>query len=371
MIYFDHAATTPMSSAALKTYLSIAQTVYGNPSSIHSAGRLAHKELRQARQTIATAIGVHADQIIFTSGGSEANNLAIKGYALANQSKGKHLITTAIEHHSVLETMDYLATQHGFEVTYLQPVDGNISAQQVKEALRADTILVSIMYVNNETGMILPIEEIATVLADHPARFHVDAVQAIGKLPIQLTNLAVDFLSASAHKFHGPRGVGFLFAADMHFHALIHGGKQEGQRRAGTENLAGIAAMATALTQQLENMESNTKLVQDLKDYLLEQLSSLPHYLNLPKNHLPYVLNVGLPDTLNEQVLMRLDLAGIALSSGSACTSGVIQTSHVLEALYGKKSHRLKESLRISLAESNTKEEIDQLIHQLSLILGV
>ena len=226
MIYLDNAATTPLSQKALETLLSVSQEVFGNPSSIHSFGRKANQILRQARQDIAQVLKVHPDNLIFTSGGSEADNLAIKGYALANQDKGKHLITTAIEHHAVLHTMEYLEKRFGFEVTYLQPIDQKISAQQVKEALRPDTILVSVMYANNETGHLLPIQEIGDLLRDHQAVFHVDAVQVLGKLPVFPAELGIDFLAASAHKFHGPKGVGFLYSKEAKMDSLIHGGKQ-------------------------------------------------------------------------------------------------------------------------------------------------
>lgn len=370
MIYFDHAATTSLSTAALTTFIDISQTHYGNPSSIHWAGRQVNAILRKAREDIAQYLHTKPEQIIFTSGGSEANTLALQGYALANQHKGKHLITTSIEHHSVLHTMAYLQDRFGFEVTYITPKQQQITIEQFKEALRPDTILVSTMYANNETGMLLPIQEISELLLDHQAVFHVDAVQAIGKIPISLDTLSVDFLSASAHKFHGPKGVGFLYSRLPQMDSLIHGGPQENKHRAGTENLAGIAAMATALTEQTQQLHHHFQTVENLKQYLIEQLKDIPFYLNEAGPTLPYVINIGFPNQLNEQLLMRLDLEGIALSSGSACTAGVIQNSHVLEALYGKTSHRLTESIRISFSHENTKEEIDILTQKLFHIIG-
>lgn len=358
MIYLDNAATTPMSQAALTTLVEVSQDIFGNPSSIHHFGRKASQILRQARQTVAEALETHPNHIIFTSGGSEADNLAIKGYALANQNKGKHLITTAIEHHAVLHTMEYLEQEFGFEVTYLEPVNHVITAQQVQEALRSDTILVSVMYANNETGQILPIEEIGQVLSEHPAVFHVDAVQVMGKIPLHPEKLGIDLLAASAHKFHGPKGVGFLYSRVSNFDPLIHGGKQESQHRAGTENIAGIAAMATVLADQLEHAQENWQTVLTLKNTVTDQLKESPVYINEDFATLPYVLNLGLKNQLNEQILMRLDLEGIAVSSGSACTAGVIQKSHVLSALYGENSPRLTESIRISFSETNTLEEI-------------
>lgn len=370
MIYLDNAATTALSPTALKKMMEVAEETYGNPSSIHQAGRKANHILRQARQAIAQVLKVSPERIFFTSGGSEADNLAIQGYALSHQTQGKHLITTAIEHHAVLHTMQYLEERFGFEVTYLEPVDQVITAQQVKKALRPDTILVSIMFANNETGQLLPIREIGGLLADHPAVFHVDAVQALGKVSLEPDHYGIDLLSGSAHKFHGPKGIGFLYSRIPTFDALIHGGKQEGQRRAGTENLPAIAAMATALTEQVQELTKHTAHIQILHDQLLAGLEGIDHYLNQAGSHLPHVLNIGFPGQLNERLLMQLDMAGIAVSSGSACTAGVVQNSHVLEAMYGKQSHRLKESIRISLSDTNSLEDIDILIHQLHHLIG-
>ena len=370
MIYLDNAATTPLSQKALETLLSVSQEVFGNPSSIHSFGRKANQILRQARQDIAQVLKVNPDHLIFTSGGSEADNLAIKGYALANQDKGKHLITTAIEHHAVLHTMDYLEKRFGFEVTYLQPINQQITAQQVKEALRPDTILVSVMYANNETGHLLPIQEIGDLLKDHQAVFHVDAVQVLGKLPVFPQELGIDFLAASAHKFHGPKGVGFLYSKEAKMDSLIHGGKQEGQHRAGTENLPAIAAMAAALKEEYAQVAEHADYIQTLKEQFLTEIADLDYYLNQDQGALPHILNMGFPGHLNEQILMRLDLAGIAISSGSACTAGVVQKSHVLEALYGKDSARLSEAIRISFSELNTPEEITKLSQTIKEIIG-
>lgn len=370
MIYFDNAATTALSPVALSSMFDVAQTTYGNPSSIHGAGRQANKLLRQARQDIADVLAVKPDNIIFTSGGSEADTLAIQGYALANMDKGKHLITTAIEHHAVLHVMDYLEKRFGFDITYIQPENQIITAQQIQAALRPDTILVSSMFANNETGQLLPIKEIGEVLANHQAVFHVDAVQAVGKLPIHPEELGIDFLSASAHKFHGPKGIGFLYANSHHFDSIIQGGKQEQQHRAGTENLPAIVGMAAALTEQAKHLQENSETVAHLRSYFLEKLGGFDYYLNQAGKHLPHVVNIGFSGQLNEQVLMRLDLAGIAISSGSACTAGVVENSHVLEAMYGPHSHRLKESVRISFSELNTKAEIDVLITELTRIIG-
>lgn len=370
MIYLDNAATTSLSPKALDTFVKVSQETFGNPSSIHAFGRKASQILRQARQEIATALHAHPNQIIFTSGGSEADTLAIQGYALAHQHLGKHLITTAIEHHAVLHTMEYLEKRFGFEVTYLTPVHQEITAQQVKDALRPDTIMVSIMYANNETGDLLPIKEIGDLLAGHPAVFHVDAVQAIGKVPIYPEELGIDFLSASAHKFHGPKGVGFLYSRLASFDSLIHGGKQEDKHRAGTENIAAIAAMATALTDQLSQVENHYQIVKQLKEEFIKGLNGFDFYINESSSTLPYVLNIGFPNQLNEQLLMRLDLAGIAVSSGSACTAGAIEKSHVLTAYYGEDSPRLNESIRISFSEENTVQEIETVTNTIKEIIG-
>ncbi|WP_269760083.1 cysteine desulfurase family protein [Streptococcus dysgalactiae] len=370
MIYFDNAATTPLSPSVITVMTETMTDVFGNPSSIHSYGRQASKTLRESRQTIANLLDVNARHITFTSGGTESNNTAIKGYALANQNKGKHLITTAIEHHSVLHTMAYLEDRFGFEVTYLPCQNGTIDLADVKKALRDDTILVSMMYANNETGDVLPIQEIGNLLRDHQAVFHVDAVQAIGKFDIFPEQLGIDFLSASAHKFHGPKGIGFLYSRGMIMDSLLHGGEQEHKRRASTENLPGIVGMAQALKDALTNCLSATNHITSLRDHLLEQLEGLSYYLNQGSSSLPQVINIGFPGYQNGVLLTQLDLAGFAVSTGSACTAGTVEPSHVLAAYYGKESHRLTESIRISLSDQNTFEEVTQLAQALRKILG-
>lgn len=368
-IYLDHAATTPMHPSVISRMMTVMQTVAGNPSSTHAHGRAAAQILREARETIAKILSVPSNDLVFTSGGTEADNLAIKGYALANQDKGRHLITTAIEHHAVLHTMAELEGL-GFEVTYLQPEQGTISAQQVAQALRPDTILVSVMWANNETGQLLPIAEIGQVLAQHQAVFHCDAVQVVGKLPIKPLELGIDFLAASAHKFHGPKGVGFLYAKPKAYQALLHGGSQENKHRAGTENLPGIAGMAQALVEATADLARSQQKVLQLRQALLTGLADLPHYLNSPIDGLPHVLNIGLPQHLNEQVLMQLDLQGISVSAGSACTAGNIEPSHVLAALYGAQAPQLREAIRISMSEDNTLDDIAYLLQTLKRIIG-
>ena len=370
MIYLDNAATTPMSAVAIKAMTEVMQETFGNPSSIHGHGREASKLLRQARQELALLLGTKPQHIFFTSGGTEGNNTAIIGYCLRHQKRGKHIITTAIEHHAVLETIDYLVENFGFEVTIIQPVNQEITAQQIKEALREDTILVSTMFANNETGNLLPIAEIGQILANHPAAYHVDAVQAIGKLTIHPEELGIDFLTASAHKFHGPKGIGFLYASSMDFDSYLHGGEQEQKKRAGTENIAAIVAMVAALKEDLDKQAENLDYVQKLFNSFLSDMEGISFYLNNAENHLPYVLNIGFPGQKNDLLLLRLDLAGISISTGSACTAGIIQSSHVLEAMYGKHSERLKESVRISLSPQNTIEELQYLSKTLKEIIG-
>lgn len=370
MIYLDNAATSPLTIPVIEEMTKIMANNFGNPSSIHYFGRKANQHLRQYRQTIALALQTQPRNIIFTSGGTESNNTAIKGYALANQAKGKHLITTAIEHHSVLHTMDYLEKRFGFEVTYLRPNDGKITVEQVQEALRQDTILVSVMFANNETGDILPIQAIGNLLKDHQAVFHVDAVQAMGKLAINPQELGIDFLSASAHKFHGPKGVGILYSQPLHFDNLLHGGEQEEKRRASTENLVGIAGMAQALMDSQEHLDANFKYVQNLHDTFLSALDGLDYYLNSQANHLPHVVNIGFPGQNNGVLLTQLDLAGFAVSTGSACTAGTVDPSHVLTNIFGNDSHRLTESIRISFSDLNTVDEVLALANKLKEIVG-
>ena len=370
MIYLDNAATTPMSAVAISAMTQVMQETYGNPSSIHSHGRQAGKLLREARQDLASLLGTKPQHLFFTAGGTESNNTAIIGHCLRHQNLGKHIITTAIEHHSVLEPIEYLVENFGFEVTILQPINQEITVQQVQEALRDDTILVSTMYANNETGTLLPISEIGELLKQHQAAYHVDAVQAVGKVSILPEALGIDFLSASAHKFHGPKGIGFLYSATMDFDSYLHGGDQEQKKRAGTENLPAIVGMVAALKEALEKQEQHFKEVEELKDAFLHEMTGADYYLNQGKYQLPYVLNIGFPGQKNDLLLLRLDLAGISISTGSACTAGIVQISHVLEAFYGPESHRLHESVRISISPQNTIQEMKQLAETLKEIIG-
>ncbi|WP_048690001.1 cysteine desulfurase family protein [Streptococcus sp. 400_SSPC] len=370
MIYFDNAATTPLSPGVIKVMTETMETSFGNPSSLHSHGRQAKKILRDARECVATCLKTSSQQIIFTSGGTESNNTVIKGYCLKHRQQGKHIITTAIEHHAVLEPIEYLVQEYGFEVTIIQPVDQKIRPEDIRAALRPDTILVSTMFANNETGDLLPIKAISDLLKDHPAAFHVDAVQAVGKLAVAPEELGVDFLTASAHKFHGPKGVGLLYAKKPDFFNLLHGGDQEDKRRASTENLISIAGMAQALKEATDQLDANYQYIQTLSKRILTGLEDLDFYLNGTDSKLPHVLNIGFPGISNDIILLRLDMAGISVSTGSACTAGTVQPSHVLAAYYGEDSHRLKESIRISLSEFNTSDEVDIFITNIHKILG-
>ena len=370
MIYFDNAATTPLSPGVIKVMTETMETSFGNPSSLHSHGRQAKKILRDAREGVATCLKTSSQQIIFTSGGTESNNTVIKGYCLKHRQQGKHIITTAIEHHAVLEPIEYLVQEYGFEVTIIQPVDQKIRPEDIQAALRPDTILVSTMYANNETGDLLPIKAISDLLKDHPAAFHVDAVQAVGKLAVAPEELGVDFLTASAHKFHGPKGVGLLYAKKPDFFNLLHGGDQEDKRRASTENLISIAGMAQSLKESTDQLDANYLYIQSLSERILTGLKDLDFYLNGTDSKLPHVLNIGFPGISNDILLLRLDMAGISVSTGSACTAGTVQPSHVLAAYYGEASVRLKESIRISLSEFNTIAEVDIFITTIHKILG-
>lgn len=361
-IYLDHAATTPLHPEVIKA-MTEAMPIFGNPSSVHGFGRKAHEKLEASRQLIAKSLGVKAHEIIFNSGGTEGDNTAIIGTALARQELGRHVITTAIEHPAVLESMHYLEKQ-GFEVTYL-PVDekGQLAIETLKDALRPETILVSVMAANNETGNLLPIKAIGELLKDHPAIFHTDAVQAFGKTALDPYENNIDLFSISAHKINGPKGVGFLFKKDgVNLPSYLHGGEQEEKRRAGTENLVGIIGMAKAVEiltpeKQLENKAHYAKLAELLLKKLDE--AKIAYHINGDVTHkLPHVLNLQLNDVDNNLLLMKLDLQGQAISTGSACTAGNIEPSHVLTAMYGKDSDAIHESIRVSFGFGNTAEDV-------------
>ncbi len=369
-IYLDHAATSPMHPDVIATMADIMQNYYGNPSSIHHLGRSASQKLEEAREVIAKTLDVKPHEIIFNSGGTEGDNTAILETAFSRQEQGKHLITTAIEHPAVLNTMAYLEDK-GFEVTYLSVDEkGHISLDELQTALRDDTILVSIMYGNNEIGNLMPIKEIGEMLKDHPAYFHTDAVQAYGNQTIRPHEMGIDLLSTSAHKINGPRGVGFLYKSDdIRLPSLLLGGEQEEKRRAGTENLAGICGFAKAaelLTP--EEREKRATAYQAFSQTVLQGLddAGIAYQVNGDlENKLPHVLNLRLEGIMNDLLLMKLDLKGIAISTGSACTAGNIDPSHVLEAMYGKNAPEVKQSIRISFGYGNTQEEVQHFTDEL------
>ncbi len=372
-IYLDHAATSPMHPAVIDKMTAVMKDVFGNPSSIHFYGRESRHYVDEARQTMASSIGAKPNEIIFTSGGTEADNMALTGAALANRDKGNHIITTQIEHHAVLHTCQALEKQ-GFQVTYL-PVDetGQISAKQLQESLTDDTILVSIMYGNNEVGTIQPIVEIGEILKGHQAFFHTDAVQAYGLLSIDVKQLGIDLLSVSSHKINGPKGIGFLYAAShVPLSPLLFGGEQERKRRAGTENVASIAGFeeAVVLSQQTlaEKAVQYTQYKQKMISVFQEEGVEFSVNGTLDSS-LPHVLNIAFPGTNVESMLVNLDLAGIAVSSGSACTAGSIDPSHVLVAMFGKDSDRLISSIRFSFGLGTTMEQVEKAAHETARIV--
>lgn len=365
MIYADNAATTKMSPVALAAMLPALEDNYGNPSSLHSVGQHAAELLQSAREAMARCLNCKPREILFTSGGSEADNQALLSASELGRLKGKkHIISTTFEHHAVLHSLKRLEKQ-GFEVTLL-PVGptGTVTAQQVKEAIRPDTCLVTVMYANNEIGSILPIEEIGAVCREAGVLFHTDAVQAAGHLPIDVKAQNIDLLSLSAHKFHGPKGTGVLYARQGIFLTnLIEGGAQERGKRAGTENIPAIMGMAAALEDACAHLDENAKRVSALRDRLIDGLSKIPHSaLNGdPVNRLPGNVSFCVEGVEGESLLLLLDAKGICASSGSACTSGSLDPSHVLLAI-GRPHDVAHGSLRLSLCEWNTDEEIDRIL---------
>ena len=366
LVYADNAATTKISEAALRAMMPCFETYYGNPSSLHTVGQEAKEILEDARARVAKCLGCEPREIYFTSGGSEADNQAIISAARVGQRKGKmHIISTAFEHHAVLHTLQKLEKE-GFSVTYLDVKQNhNITAQQVKDALREDTCLVTVMFANNEIGSILPIEEIGAICKEAGVPFHTDAVQAVGHLAIDVKAMNIDMLSLSAHKFHGPKGVGALYCRrGFPLTNVIDGGAQERGKRAGTENLPGICGMAAALEEACANLEANTAKVTAMRDKLIAGLSQIPHCdLNGDReNRLPGNVSFCFEGIEGEALLLMLDMKGICASSGSACTSGSLDPSHVLLAI-GRVHDVAHGSLRLSLSEYNTDEEIDHILN--------
>ena len=364
-VYADNAATTKMSQVAINAMLPYMDKIYGNPSSLHSVGQEAKEALDAARETVAKCLGCEPREIIFTSGGSEADNQAILSAARFGARKGKkHIISTAFEHHAVLHTLQKLEKE-GYTVTYLDVSNGhNITAQQVKDAIREDTCLVTVMYANNEIGPVLPISEIGAICKEAGVPFHTDAVQAVGHLHIHVKEQNIDMLSLSGHKFHGPKGVGALYVRrGFPLVNVIDGGAQERGKRAGTENIAGICGMAAAMQDACEHMDENMPKVAALRDKLIAGLSQIPHCaLNGdPVNRLPGNVSFCFEGIEGESLLLLLDYKGVCASSGSACTSGSLDPSHVLLAI-GRVHDVAHGSLRLSLSEYNTEEEIDHIL---------
>lgn len=366
----DNAATTPVSPAVLEKMLPYFSECYGNANSIHSTGLDARKALNAARKKVAAALNCNPEEVYFTSGGSESDNWALKGVAFANRKKGNHIITSAIEHHAILHTCEWLEKQ-GFEITYV-PVDadGLVNPADVEAAITDKTILISIMAANNEIGTIEPIEEIAKIAHAHHVLFHTDAVQAIGASPVDVRAIGCDLLSLSGHKFHGPKGVGALYIKQgTRIDNLIHGGAQERGRRASTENVAGIVGMAEAIELATANIPEKAARISALRDQLIDGLTALP-YVRLNGHRtkrLPGNVNVSVRFIEGESLLLRLDLAGVAASSGSACTSGSLDPSHVLLAI-GLPHEIAHGSLRLSLSDTTTQEEVD---YVLSVLPGI
>ena len=373
MIYLDNAATTKTAPEVVEAMLPYFTENYGNPSTIYSLGSTSKKAVNEARRTIADALGAKQEEIYFTAGGSESDNWALKATAEAYESKGKHIITTKIEHHAILHTCEYLE-KRGFEITYLNvDRDGLIDLEELKAAIRPDTILISVMFANNEIGTIEPIEEIGAIAKERNVLFHTDAVQAFGQVPIDVDKLHIDMLSASGHKLNGPKGIGFLYIrSGLKLRSFIHGGSQERSRRAGTENVPGIVGLGKAVERALRIMDEKTRHEIELRDYLIERVEKeIPYcWVNGHRTkRLPGNVNFSFLYIEGESMLIMLDMKGICASSGSACTSGSLDPSHVLLAI-GLKHEGAHGSLRITLSEENTKEQMDFVVDNLKQIVA-
>lgn len=367
-IYLDHAATTRMSGQVLEYMMPYLRDEYGNPSSIYDIGSENKKALLTARKKIAGVLSCEPQNIYFTSGGTESDNWALVGTAESRADVGKHLITTKMEHHAVLETCKYLE-RRGYDVTYLDVDElGMVHPEQIERALRSDTILVSIMTANNEIGTIQPIARIGKILQGHKALFHTDAVQAFGQIPLAPKELGVDLLSASAHKFYGPKGIGFLYVGDgIRLPSFLHGGKQERGMRAGTENVAYIAGMGEAAKLAQETMEERTTRESQLRDYMIHRMEHEIPYCRLNgsrKNRLPGNVNMSFSFIDGETIVIMLDMEGICCSSGSACSAGQSSASHVLKSIH-LPDDIAKGSLRFTLGDETTREEIDYAVEKI------
>lgn len=371
-VYLDNAATTRVKDEVLQAMMPYLTQVYGNPSSIHGFGREAKKAVEAARDQVAAAIGAQKSEIYFTGGGTEADNWIMKGAAFANQKKGRHIITTAIEHHAMLHTCQWLETQ-GFSVTYL-PVDafGLVHPQTLANAMTDETTLVSIMFANNEIGVIQPIAELSQIAHAHGAIFHTDAVQAVGAIPIDVNQMGIDAMSLSAHKFYGPKGVGALYLKKgIRVDAMQLGGAQERKRRGGTENTAGIVGLGKAIELAVSNMDAHISRITQMRDTLIDGIMQRIPEVRLNGHRtqrLPGNVNISVQYIEGEALLLSLDLVGIAGSSGSACTSGSLDPSHVLLAI-GLPHEIAHGSLRLTLGDFNTDEDIDYVLEQLPIIV--
>lgn len=374
-IYLDHAASTPVHPEVAKVMLNIMTEQYGNASSVHQFGRSAKRILNGARDNIAAFLGCAPEEWVFTGGGTESDNLALYGATAAVSHKGKHIITTQIEHHAVLHTCEELEKE-GFKITYL-PVDstGRVSVADVESALQEDTVLISVMYANNEVGTVQPIQEIGKLARERGILFHVDAVQALGALPITLRELPVDYMSFTAHKINGPGGIGGLYVrSGAPLHPRLHGGLQERGRRAGTENLAGAAGFAKAVEIAVKGLSERQQNMKLLRNRLLEALDTLIEQESYsmngnPEHFLPSILNLSFPGAGTDVMLMNLDMEGIAAASGSACTSGSLEISHVLKAM-GLPQNILESAIRFSIGLGNTTEEIEYVARKVETILN-
>lgn len=374
LIYLDNAATTKTAPEVVDAMIPYFTEHYGNPSSVYSFASGNKEVVSRQREIIAQALGAQANEIYFTAGGSEADNWAVKATAEAYAAKGKHIITTKIEHHAILHTCEYLEKQRGFEITYLD-VDENgvVKLEDLKQAIRPDTILISVMFANNEIGTIQPIREIGEIAQEHKILFHTDAVQAFGQIPIDVDACHIDMLSASGHKLNGPKGIGFLYIRKgVKIRSFVHGGAQERKRRAGTENVPGIVGMGAATERALRTMEVRTAKERELRDYLIERIEAEIPYCRLNgdrTNRLPNNINFSFRFIEGESLLIMLDMKGICASSGSACTSGSLDPSHVLLAI-GLPHEIAHGSLRMTLGEETTKEDLDYTVDTLKEIVA-
>lgn len=372
MIYLDNAATTKVNKKVLESMMPYFSEIYCNPSAAYSFATKGRIAIEEARNSTAKLIGASDMEIYFTSGGSESDNWAIKAVAESFSDKGKHIITTKIEHHAVLHTCEYLE-RHGFDITYLNvDSDGKVRLDELKKSIREDTILISVMTANNEIGTIQPVAEIGKIAHEKGILFHTDAVQAYGHIPINVDEMNIDLLSASGHKFNGPKGVGIMYIRKgVKIRSFIHGGSQERGRRAGTYNVPGIAGLGTAAKLAMENMAKRAEKEKELRDYFIDRISAEIPYTVLNghrEDRLPNNINFCFRFVEGESVLIMLDQAGICASSGSACTSGAIDPSHVLRAI-GLSDEMAHESLRLTLSYENTKEEIDTVVVELKRIV--